>query len=66
MEDNWKNLKTFVETGAKMNPHECGSGMKKAYINVLKLMNLIESGQDIDDIIFDNGNFYKKQNILEL
>lgn len=68
MKDNWNKLKGFVETGAKMNPHDCGHGIKKAYRNILQLMTLMEEGKDVSNVVFDNGDFYvyEKKNIFEL
>ena len=45
---------------------ENGRGMKIAYRSILKLMDMLEEGDELEDIVFDNGLFKRTVNILSL
>lgn len=65
----WNLLKEKVKQASEMKPCEfvsCGHGMKTAYRSVLKLMDMLENGDLLDDIVVDNGMFKKTINILEI
>ena len=49
-----------------MKPGVNVHGIKTAYCSVLKLMDMIEDGDFLDNVIFDNGMFKKVINILSL
>lgn len=62
----WNLLREKVKQASEMKPGDNGHGMKTAYRNVLKLMDMIEDGDVLDDVVFDNGVFKKTVNILGL
>ena len=68
MNDNskWNLLKEKVKQASEMKSGDNGHGMKTAYRSVLKLMDMLEDGDLLDDIVFDNGMFKKTVNILDL
>ena len=68
MNDNskWNLLKEKVQQASEMKSGDNGHGMKTAYRSVLKLMEMLEDGDLLDDIVFDNGMFKKTVNILGL
>lgn len=62
----WNLLKEKVQQASEVKPGNNGDGMKTAYRSVLKLMDMIEDGDFLDNVIFDNGMFKKVINILSL
>ena len=62
----WNLLKEKVQQAAEMKPGDNVHGIKTAYRSVLKLMDMIEDGDFLDNVIFDNGMFKKVINILSL
>lgn len=62
---NWYTLKEFVKQASNMNPGDTGSGMKKAYLMMLKLMDMIED-DGAEGVVCRNGIFKKEQNILSI
>ena len=68
MNDNlkWNLLKEKVQQASEMKPGDNVHGIKTAYRSVLKLMDMIEDGDFLDNVIFGNGMFKKVINILSL
>ena len=65
----WNILKEKVKQDSEMKPCEfvtSGYGIRTAYRSVLKLMDMLENGDLLDDIVVDNGMFKKTINILEI
>lgn len=62
----WNLLHEKVRKAAEMPALENGRGMKIAYRSILKLMDMLEDGDELEDIVFDNGLFKKTVNILSL
>ena len=60
----WNLLKEKVKQAFEMKHGNNEHGIKTAYRSVLKLMDMIEDGDFLDDAIFDNG--IKTVNILSL
>lgn len=59
----WNLLKEKVQQAAEMKPGDNVLGIKTAYRSVLKLMDMIEDGDFLDNAMFDNG--MKTVNIFE-
>ena len=59
----WNILKEKVQQASEMKPGDNVHGIKTAYRSVLKLMDMIEDGDFLDDAMFDNG--MKTVNIFE-
>ena len=64
-EKDWNTLKGYVKEASEMPAGDTGSGMKKAYLMVLKLMDMIEEGED-EGVVCRYGVFKKEQNILSI
>ena len=62
----WNLLKEKVQQASEMKPGDKLHGIKTADRSVLKLMDMIEDGAVLDNVIFDNGMFKKVINILSL
>ena len=62
----WNLLREKVKEASEMPALENGRGMKIAYRSILKLMDMLEDGDELDDVVFDYGVFKKNVNILSL
>ena len=62
----WNLLREKVKKASEMPVYENGRGMKIAYQSVLKLMDMLDDGDELEDIVFDNGLFKRSVNILSL
>ena len=62
---HWNTLKGYVKEASEMNPGDCGHSMKKAYLMILKLMDMIEH-DDVENVVCRNGIFKKEENILSI
>ena len=65
--DNWETLKSFIQEASNMKVGDSGSGVKNAYLSVLKLMNMIEN-EETDGVHWEpNGcKFVKNVSILSI